>query len=145
MTGWSSPAGQLASLAVDRPAGRDVHEPLGTGAAGRFERGDRAADVDIGVEARIAHRNADVDLCSEVEDGLGPGGIEDPCQPGRVADIRLDQLGAARDRVAQVLAATGREIVHDRDRVATLDQRIDEVRADEAGAACDEGPQGAGS
>ncbi len=41
-------------------------------------------------------------------------------------------------RVRQVLAPAGREVVDDRHVVAPGEERVDEVRPDEAGAACDE-------
>ena len=44
----------------------------------------------------------------------------------------------ARERAVEVLALAGGEVVEDGHLVAALDERVDEVRADEAGAAGDE-------
>ena len=59
-------------------------------------------------------------------------------QRGAVADVELDQLGAGRQRPVEVLAAAGREVVDDRHLVAAREQRVDQIRADEAGAAGDQ-------
>jgi hypothetical protein len=58
----------------------------------------------------------------------------------RVADVGLDQLGARRQRPVEVLAPPGREVVDDRHLVAAREQRVDQVGADEAGAAGDQSP-----
>ena len=53
--------------------------------------------------------------------------------------------GAARDRGAEVLAPAAREVVDDGHLVAAIEERVDEVGADEAGAAGDQGTHGGGS
>ena len=63
----------------------------------------------------------------------------------RVADVGLLEAGAARQRAAEVLALAGGQVVDDRDLVAAIEERVDEVRADEAGAAGDQGTHGGGS
>ena len=63
----------------------------------------------------------------------------------RVADVGLVEAGAARQRRAEVLALAGGEVVDDGDLVAAVEERVDEVRADEAGAAGDQGTHGGGS
>ena len=66
-------------------------------------------------------------------------------RPGR-ASPRASRMSASTSSAAgaravgQVLALAGGEVVDDRHLVAALDQRVDEVRADEAGAAGDECP-----
>ena len=57
-----------------------------------------------------------------------------------VADVDLDQLGAGGDRAVEVLAPPGGEVVENGHLVAPLEEGVDEVRADEAGAAGDQSP-----
>ena len=57
-----------------------------------------------------------------------------------VAHVDLDQLGAGGDRALEVLAPAGGEVVENGHLVAPLEQGVDEVRADEAGAAGDQSP-----
>ena len=52
-----------------------------------------------------------------------------------VGDARLVEPRAGRERAVEVLAPAGGEVVDDADVVAALEQGVDEVRADEAGAA----------
>ena len=54
------------------------------------------------------------------------------------AEVALDDLDLAAER-REVPAAARREVVEDADVVAALEERRDEVRADEPGAARDEG------
>ena len=62
-----------------------------------------------------------------------------------VADVGLVEARAARQRGAEVLALAGDEVVDDRHLVAAIEERVDEVGADEAGAAGDQGTHGGGS
>jgi dTMP kinase len=55
-----------------------------------------------------------------------------------VAHVELDQLRAVREGVGEVLPAAGREVVDDRHVVASGEERVDQVRPDESGAAGDE-------
>ena len=59
-------------------------------------------------------------------------------QRRRLADVELGQLGARRQRPVEVLAPPGREVVDHRHLVAAREQRVDQVRPDEAGAAGDQ-------
>jgi hypothetical protein len=83
---------------------------------------------------------AHVDLRGEVEHDLGARPLEQLEHRPGVTDVGLDQLGAALERRRQVLPPAGRDVVHHGHLVAAVEQRVDEVRADEAGAACHEGP-----
>ena len=106
-----------------------------------LEHVDRALDVDARVGGGVGHRLAHVDLRAEVEDASGFTRSTSSTHRVGVADVCLDELGAAaRERAVEVLAPAGREVVDDGHLVAALEQRVDEVRADEAGAACDECP-----
>ena len=79
-----------------------------------------------------------------MEDDLGAGAFEDPREGTGVADVLLEQLGAARERAVEVLAPSRREIVDDGHLVAAGEQGVDKVRSDEAGSAGDEGAHGGG-
>ena len=83
-------------------------------------------------------RIANVDLRGQVEDELGRSGGKDLRNGGSVGDVRDAQYRAPFDRLLKVRALAGREIVDHRHTVAAADERIDDVRADEAGAPCDE-------
>ena len=66
-------------------------------------------------------------------------------QAGGVADVGLDQLDALAEgivRFSRRPVEMSSTIVTS---VAARDQRVDEIRADETGAACDQSSQGAGS
>ena len=53
-----------------------------------------------------------------------------------VADVDLHEPRAVLGCLVEVRALAGREVVEDGDRVAAGEQPVDEVRADEARAAC---------
>jgi hypothetical protein len=79
-----------------------------------------------------------------VEDDVGPRRGEDAAHPLRVADVGLLEARPARERRGEVLALAGGEVVDDHDLVAAVEELVDEVRADEAGAAGDQGTHGGG-
>jgi hypothetical protein len=83
-------------------------------------------------------RAVDVRLRGEVDDRVAPpGGALDV---GRLGDVAVDELEVLR----QVRAVAGvRQLVEDDDLLARREQTLDEVRADEAGAAGDEDPHAA--
>ena len=56
----------------------------------------------------------------------------------RVADVDVLEPGAVLFCLAEVLALPGREVVQDGHVVAARDQGVDEIRADEAGSACNQ-------
>ena len=123
-------------VAVDGAAARrEDHAPRP-----RVDRGTKdihgADHVDVGVVERIAHQLANVDLGSVVEDDLGlrvgNGGRE------RVGDVMSSSTNVAR-RV-DLRAPAAREVVDDGDRVTGVDERVGDVRADEAGPAGDQRP-----
>ena len=70
-----------------------------------------------------------------MEDDLGPA--DRSMDPFVRTEVALDDLDVASER-GEVRAAPGREVVEHADVVAALEQRLDEVRADEPGAARDE-------
>ena len=91
----------------------------------------RADDVDRRVVVRALHRRLDVGLRREVEDDVG-------VDRERLADVVLEQ----RRGGVHVLALAGGEVVDDRHVVAARDERVDEIRPDEARTACDDRPHG---
>ena len=105
-------------------------------AARGLEDVDRAEDVHGGILVRALDRDADVRLRGEVEHGLRPDLVEDVVE--RLADVALDERRARGD----VLALAGRERVDDDDLVTARGERVDDVGADEAGAACDDHAHG---
>ena len=60
-----------------------------------------------------------------------------------VAEVLADVALGERGLGAQVLALAGGEVVDDGDLVAAREQRVDDVRADEPGAAGDDRPHAA--
>ena len=129
----------LVALAVDRAAARGEDEPRPGGASG-FEDAHRPDDVDLGVEDGPLDRRADVGLGGEMEDDVGPE-LSAERFDGGVADVELVELGAG----GEVVARAGGEVVDDVHLVAAREQRVDDMRADEARAACDERPHCASS
>ncbi len=130
----------VGALAVERAAGGDEDDPADPGRARRLEHVGGAADVDRGVEVGVLDRFAHVDLGGEVEDQLGTRLGEDGADRGVVADVDLGQPGAARERAVEVHPTPGREVVEHGHLVATGEQGVDQIRADESGAAGHESP-----
>jgi hypothetical protein len=97
-------------------------------AARRLEHSQRSEHVHLCVELGLLHRRADVGLGGEVVDALGLDRVEQIGE--RLADVALVQ-GRAR---GQVLAPAGGEAVDDVHLVSACDERVDEMRADEAGS-----------
>ena len=124
--------GGLVALAVDRAAARGEDDAR-PGCAGRLEDVHRADDVDLGVEHRPLDRGADVGLGGEMQDDVRPQ-LGSERLDGGIADVELVELGAG----GEVLARAGREVVDDVHLVPAREQRVDDVRADEARSACDE-------
>ena len=118
------PRGALA-LAVDRAAG-GAEDQLRAVRARRLEHVHRPEHVHLRVEERLLDGGADVGLRGEVDDELGPELVEERAE--RLADVVLVH---GRGRV-QVLAPPGGEVVDDVHLVAARDERVDDVRADEA-------------
>ena len=102
--------------------------------ARRLEDADRSHHVDFRVEVRTRDRHAHVGLGREVEACVGPDGFENG--QGVRADIRCVHHGVFRD----VLALPRRQVVEDVHLVAAREQRLDQMRADEASTACHDRP-----
>ncbi len=102
------------------------------------EKTDRPDRVDLRVAHGILDRAAHVRLGGEMEADLGVELRERGVDGGRVAHIALDERG----RTVQILRLAGGEVVEHEDGIAALHERVDQMRADEARAACDQGPHG---
>src|SRR5947207_1746637 len=123
------------ALAVDRPAGR-AEDDVRPVRASRLQNLHGAEHVHLGVVFRPFDRCADVGLRREVDADLGPHRRE---QLTRVrADVADVQLRAFR----HLLAATGHERVEHVYVFAAGDQRLGDMRADEARPPGDDRPQG---
>ena len=83
---------------------------------------------------------ADVGLRRQVEDDLRSRGRERGADRIELAHVGDVQLGPAQQRLAEPRLRAADEVVGDRDPVAPVEQRVDEVRADEPRAASDEDP-----
>ncbi len=127
--------GRLGALSVDGAAGRG-EDDAGPVLARRLEEPDRPEHVHLAVEVGARDRHAHVGLRGQVQAGLRAGLAEDLLDGLPVADVGDDQLGARID----VLRLAVGEIVEDDDLVAAGDKRVDDVRADEARAPCDDRP-----
>ena len=73
-----------------------------------------------------------------MEDRLGLEPLDRGQQARAVGDVARLQAGPRGDRLVQVLALPGGEIVDHQHLVAALQKRIAEVRTDESGASCDQ-------
>ena len=77
-----------------------------------------------------------------MHDDVGPRRLERPPQRGEVAHVGGVQLHAAVERLGDPRARAAVQVVGDRDLGAAVEQRVDEMRADEAGTAGDDHAHG---
>ena len=123
---------QLAAGAVDRGA-RGVHDASHSFVAGREQHVERALDVDGARRQRILHRPRDRPEGAQVEHDLDAAyGV---VHAFVAAELSLDDLHV---EPFEIVAIAGREVVEHAHVVAAIEQRADEVRADETAAAGDE-------
>jgi hypothetical protein len=118
---------------------RREQETLHAGPAGRLEHRHRAGHVHARVRRRLGHRPPHVDLGGEVAEQLRPDRREKLAHRRLVRDVRRVQLRSPLQRALEVLEPPCREVV---DRVhggALGQQSVDDMGADEAGSACDDG------
>ena len=87
----------------------------------------------------------DVDLSGQVEHHLWLRRRKDVGDACCFADVGNVQMGAELLGLLQVRAFARCQVVEDRHPVSTREQRVDQVRPDEAGPAGDETPHGEGS
>ena len=124
---------QDVGISVPGAPGRGVDDPLHPGATARLQQPDRAQHVDARVEERIDDRAGDRGLGRDVNDDARLRRGEHGVEPGlaQVADVQSRRGGDS-------LAPARGQIVDHVDRVALREETIDDVRADEAGAARDQ-------
>ena len=98
-----------------------------------FEQVEAAADVDAGVIRGVGDALAHIDLCREMTDDVESRLAH---QPGSrlIRDVHLVE----RRRRRNLAAIPAHQVVDDRDLEAVRDQRVRDVRADEAGSASHE-------
>ena len=84
---------------------------------------------------RPLDRDPHVHLSAEVVADLGPQLVEDLVQ-------RLAQVGHDEGALGHVLSLPVREVVEREHLVAAIEQRLDDMRADEPRAPCHDRPQG---
>jgi dTMP kinase len=115
------------ALAVDRAAGRAEDDPRARRPC-RLEHRERPDDIHVRVELGPLDRDAHVDLRREVETDLRADVAEQ--RPQVAPQVALVELGALGD----LLPLAVREVVEHVHLVSARDQRVDDVRADEARA-----------
>ena len=101
----------------------------------RCQHVDRPQHVDLGVGSRVLDGVTYVDLRGHVEHELWPQLLEHRSQRGGVAHIDFVQHCARCGRPGEVLTLARDQRVDDRHLISTRDQRVDQIRPDEAGAA----------
>jgi hypothetical protein len=116
-------------LTVDGPAGRGEDHPPDSVLHAVLQEADRPDYVDLSVEVRLAHRAPDVHLGGLVAEDFGVELLEHLRTPG--ADVAFVEGGCLGD----VHSFPGGQIVYYGHCVASLEQVIGHVRADEPGSA----------
>jgi hypothetical protein len=124
---------RAVALSVDGAAGR-AEDDLRVARTRRLQHRDRPEHVHRRVVLRPVDRDAHVDLSRKVTAQLGPRLFEDLGQP--FANVVHDEA----HRLGDVLSLAVREVVDDRHLVAARQQRMNDVRADEARAPCHDSP-----
>jgi hypothetical protein len=129
--------GDPLRLAVEGAAGGGEDDARAHGPR-RLEHLDGAAHVHVGVEPRVVDGHAHVGLRGQVQRRLRAEVAEQRAHAVAVADVGLleARLGG------HALALAGGEVVDHADIVPAREQRVGDVRADEAGTAGDEGADG---
>jgi hypothetical protein len=102
----------------------------------RTEHVDGTHDVGAKVHVRLAERKADARLAGDVEDEVERVVREDVVHDGAISDVALDERGGGRDSFAEAR----RQVVEDGHVESVDEQTVDQVGADEPGAASDEHP-----
>jgi len=125
-------------IAVDGAAGRGEDESGATPArAHRLDEVERAADVDLDVEARVSDALPDIDLRREVADEVEVT-IANERRGRGAADVGVDEARARRD----LRAFATRQVVEDGDGPPRGEEGLGDVRPNEPGTAGDEGVGG---
>ena len=117
------------------PAGGGVHHARDAVRLRGAENVNRPLEVDPCVVRRVRNGLAHVDLGGEMEDHVGLGAAHGVAHSLGVADVDLLERGSAGQRVLEVFALAGGEVVDDDDLIPAREESVHEVRADESGAA----------
>ena len=118
-------------LPVDGPPAGQEDQPPHSGPQGSFKDVSRANHVYVAVVVGILHGTRDADLGRGVNDKVRPK-LVDHRYRRWVADVLPDQSDTLRDR----LHSTRREVIDHLRSVAAIEERANEARPDEPGAAC---------
>ena len=132
--GSALPDGELGRVAVDRAAAGGEDEPPPACPPKGHQQVQAANDVRLSVEGRVLGRDHHRGLGRQMVDDLRPTVLDDPRRGIGVADVDLVEGGLRVD----VVKLAGGEVVDDGDVMACLDERVDDMGADEAGSAGDE-------
>ena len=137
LTGVFSSQGTVGGVAVDGAAGGGEDEFVHALGGGDGQQVDGAEDVGPGVGQGVHGGLADAGLGGEVEDDFGP------FPPDDLGDAGVVEAGVVEGGgVVEAAEVAGGEVVDDRDGVVVLQQGRDQMGADEAGAAGDQGFDG---
>ena len=124
-------------FAVNGHRGRDDHFlELRAHVHRRFEDDRRAHCVHGGIPLDLVHRLADTDGGGEMHESIDA--LQCPLHGVAVADVALDPFDIGSQIVGPAVVNLGIERVEHPHVVAGRKQAIDEMRADEAGATCDQ-------
>ncbi len=116
-------------------AGGGVNHPAHAMLFGEPEQVERGGHIDVVVGGRVVHRFRDRTQRRLVENHPHP--FHGPAQHLFVPDVAANEFDFAGDAF-QVLEGAGRQVVHDPDPVAPLDQGLSQMGADEPGSPGDQ-------
>src|SRR5699024_4291763 len=124
---------------VDGAARGGVDDLADTSGTCGLSQADSRQDIELCVVNGILDGFADIDLGCEVEDDLGAEIAHDfvNIHGEQFSHYERDLLGTIV--LSQVLTATAAQVVNDENLVSLRNKKVNEVRADEAGAAGDDG------
>src|SRR5439155_4085948 len=121
-------------VAVDSPARGGEDDLSATGGDGGLHHVHGAEHIDGRVPERIRGRARHQCLRREMEDDARCEPLADPHHFLEIADVGLDEFGAR----VNVDARAGREVIDDTDLMTFGQQRVDQMRPDEARATGDQ-------
>lgn len=115
-----------------------MHHLADAGEPGRFGQPQGTDDIDRGVELRIGHRMADVDLRRQMKNHFGPVLLENCLQVG-VHDVGFDEdMRKVVDQMLEIGRPASCEIIQSDHRVTVCQETVDQCRSDETGRAGDQ-------
>src|SRR5438552_15591288 len=123
-------------VAVDGPPRGGEDDLAAAGRDRRLDHVHSAEHIDLGIPQRIRSRARNQGLGGEMKDDAWREPPANPQQLLAIADVGFDEFSAWVD----VDARAGREVVDDADLMTYSQQRIDQMRPDEARATGDQRP-----